>query len=88
MQQGLCSNLTHLWATLDFVPPLRSIGDGRGYVATRATCGPSLILPSALKHWGPPRQQGLCSHVSNLWATSDFVPCCEVFRTRQAAGVI
>ena len=24
---------------------------GKGYVATRPTCGPPLILPPALKHW-------------------------------------
>ena len=43
------------------------------HVATGPTYGPLLILSPALKHWGPPRQQGLCSHPAHLWATSDFV---------------
>ena len=47
---------------------------GRGYVATLPTCGPPLILPPALKRWGPPRRQGLCSHLAHLWATSDSAP--------------
>ena len=38
-------------------------------------CGPLLILSLALKRWGPPRRQGLCSQLAPLWATSDFVPC-------------
>ena len=29
-----------------------------GYVATLATCGPLLIVPRALKRWGPPRLMG------------------------------
>ena len=45
-----------------------------GYIATLPTCGPLLILPPALKRWGPPRRQGLCSHLARLWATSDFAP--------------
>ena len=27
-----------------------------------------------LKRWGPPRRQGLCSHVAHLGATSDSAP--------------
>ena len=30
----------------------------RGYVATLPTCGPLLILPPALKRWGPPGGRG------------------------------
>ena len=31
----------------------------KGYnAATRPTCGPLLILPPALKRWGPPRRHG------------------------------
>ena len=36
-----------------------------------------LILLPALKWWGPPRRQGLCSHLAHLWATSDFAPRSE-----------
>ena len=54
--------------------PLGTPQGGRGYVATRPTCGPLLILFPALKRWGPPRRQGLCSNLAHLWATSDFVP--------------
>ena len=32
--------------------------------------------------------QGLCSHLAHLWATSDFVPCCEAVGIPQAAGVM
>ena len=32
---------------------------GRGYVATRPTCGPLLILPPALMRWGPPKAAGV-----------------------------
>ena len=28
----------------------------------------------ALKRWGPPRLQGLCSHLAHLGATSDSAP--------------
>ena len=76
-RQGLCSHLAHLWATSDSVPWLYSGGEppgGRGYVATLPTCGPLLILPPALKRWGSPRRQGLCTHLAHLWATSDSVP--------------
>ena len=38
------------------------------------TCGPPLILPPALKRWGPPRRQGLCSHLAHLWATFVLPP--------------
>ena len=54
---------------------------GRGYVATLPTCGPLLILPPALKRRGPPRRQGLCSHVAHLWATSDSAACSEAVGT-------
>ena len=43
-------------------------------MATFPTCGSPLILPPALKRWGPPRWQGLCSHLAHLWATSDSAP--------------
>ena len=33
-----------------------------------------MILPPTLKRWGPPRRQGLCSHLAHLWATSDSAP--------------
>ena len=49
----------------------------RGYVATLPTCGPLLIVPPALKRWGPPRRQGLCSHLAHLWATFASAPRCE-----------
>ena len=50
------------------LPP--GVGDpgGRGYVATRPTCGPLLILSPALKRWGPPTRQGLCSQSAHLWS--------------------
>ena len=38
------------------------------------TCGPLSILSPAMKHWGPPRRQGLGSHCAHMWAISDFVP--------------
>ena len=36
-----------------------------------------MILPPALRRWGPPRRQGLCSHLAHLWATSDSAPRSE-----------
>ena len=71
-RQELCSHPAHLWATSDSAPPLLSGGEppgGTGYVATRSICGPPVVLPPALKRWGPPRRQGLCSHPAHLWAT-------------------
>ena len=75
-----CPLVGHLYVC----PPLSSGGDplgGKGYVATLPLCGPALILPPALKRWGPPRRQVLCSHSANLWATSDFAPHCEAVGT-------
>ena len=49
-----------------------SSASGRDYVATRPTCGPPLILSPALKRWGPPRRQGLCSwHRCWPWPCQD-----------------
>ena len=35
------------------------------HLATLPTCGPLLILSPALRRWGPPRRQGLCSHLAH-----------------------
>ena len=43
-------------------------------VAIGSIYGPFLI---SLKRWGRLRRQGLCSHLTHLWDTSDFVPCYE-----------
>ena len=32
------------------------------------------LLSHALKRWGIPRPQGLCSRSTPLWATADFLP--------------
>ena len=58
-----------------------------GYVANFPTCGPPLILPPVLKRWGPPRRQGLCSHLADLWATSDSALRSEAVGTPQAQGL-
>ena len=60
----------------------------KGYVATLPTSGPLLILPPALKRRGSPRRQGLCSHLTHLWATSDSAPCSEAVGIPQAVGVV
>ena len=55
-RQGLCSHPAHLWATSDFVPRSEVLGTplgGTGYVATKPTCGPLLILTPTLKRWAP-----------------------------------
>ena len=54
-----------------------------GYVATLPTCELFLILPAALKRWGPPRCQALCSHFAHLWAISDCAPRCEAVGPRR-----
>ena len=124
-RKGLFSHLAHLWATSDMPPPLTcpplpnggpqpcgrgyvatlptcgpllmlppsrgSDGDplgGKGYVATLPTCGPSLILAPAQKRRGTRRRQGLCSHLTHLWATSDAAPRSEAEGIPQAAGVM
>ena len=79
-RQGFWSHLAHLWPTSDSAPCSEALGvprGGRGYVATLPTCGPLLILPPALKRWGPLRRQGLCSHLAHLRATSDSAPRSE-----------
>ena len=89
-RQGLCSHIAHLWATSDCAPRREAVGTppgGRGYVATLPTCGPLLILPPALKRWGPPIRQGLCSHLTHLWSTSDFAPRCEAVGTPRRQGL-
>ena len=55
-------------------------------MATLPTCGPPMILTPALKQWGPPRRQGLCSHLAHLWATYCFAPRFEAVGTPQAAA--
>ena len=45
-------------------------------------------MPPALKRWGPPKGQGLCSHLAHLWATSDSAPRSEAVGTPQTAGVM
>ena len=52
------------------------------------TWGPPVILPPALKRWGPPRRQGLCSHLAHKWVTSDSVPYVEAVGTPEAARVM
>ena len=89
-QQGLCSQCTHVWATSDFVLRCEALGNppnGRDYVANPPTRAPLLILSSAVKCWGAPKQKGLCSQSTHLRATSDFVPCFEALGTPQMAGL-
>ena len=57
-------------------------------MVTLPTCGPLLIVPHALKRWGPRRRQGLCSHLAHLWATYDSAPRSEAVGTARAAGVM
>ena len=80
---GLCSHPAHLWATTNFAPRCEAVGTpgGSGYEANRPTCGPLLILPPAVKRWGPSRWQGLCSHLDHLWAAADSTPRSEAVGT-------
>ena len=67
-----------------FCPPFWSGGDppgGKGYVASLHTCEPLRILAPALKRWGTPRSQGLCSHLAHLGATNDYLPRSEALGT-------
>ena len=57
-------------------------------MAIGPTCGPLLISPPALKNWGTRSRQGLCSHPSQLWATSDFVPRAEALGTPGGRGYV
>ena len=56
-------------------------------MTTLPTCGPPLLPPPALKRWGPPGQQGLCSHLAHLWATCESAPRSEAVATPQAVWV-
>ena len=38
------------------------------------TCGPLLILSPALKHWGAPGREALCSHEAYMWPVCDLAP--------------
>ena len=91
-RQGLSSHLAHKWATSDLAPRSKAEGipEAAGrcpQVATLPTSGPLLILPPALKRRGPPRRQGLSSHLAHKWATSDSSPRSEAEGTPEAAGV-
>ena len=57
-------------------------------MATLPTCGPLLIVPPALKRWGPQRRRGLCSHLAHLWAYYDSAARFEAVGTPKAAGVM
>ena len=56
-------------------------------MATLPTTRPLLILPTALKRWGSPRQQGLDSHLAHKWATFVSAPRTEAEGMPEAAGV-
>ena len=80
-----------MWALSDFVLRFEASGippNGRGYVATRPSYDPLLILYPSLKCWGPPTWQGLCSPEAHLWASCDFIPCSETLGSPQMAGVM
>ena len=47
---------------------------------------PLVILPPALKRWGPPRRLGVSSHLVHLWANSYSAPRFEAVGTPEAAG--
>ena len=58
----VCSHPAHLWATSDSAPHSDAVGTpqgGGGYVATWPTSGPPLIVPPALKWWGPLKAAGV-----------------------------
>ena len=76
-RQGLCSHRADLWAIFDCVPCSKAVGILRAVRVMQPpgpTCRPPLILTSALKRWGPLRQQRLCSHPAHLWANSSPPP--------------
>ena len=50
--------------------------------------GPLLIWAPALRRWGSPRRQSLCSHLAHKWATSDFAPRSEVVGIPEAVGLM
>ena len=52
------------------------------------TCGPLSILFPAMKHWGPPRRQGLGSHYAHMWAISAFVPVQSIGDPRDGRGCV
>ena len=90
-RQGLCSHGAHLWATSDLFPRYAAVGTslgGKGYVGTLPSFGPPPILLPAVKRWGPPRRQGLCSHLAHLWATTVSAPAFEAVGIPQAARVM
>ena len=45
------------------------------------------FLSLALKRYGSPRRQGLCSHPARLWASFDFVPCYEALGAPRRQGL-
>ena len=59
-----------------------------GYVANPPTSGPSLILSPAVKDWGPPIWQGLCSQRATCGPLLIKLPGCEAFGNPQMAGVM
>ena len=58
-----------------------------GYVATLPICGPLVILPPALKLWGTPRQQGICSYLAHLWVRFDFGPALKWWGPNRRQGL-
>ena len=57
-------------------------------MATLPIWGPLLSYSPALKRRGSPRRQGLCSHLADLWATSELVPRSEAEGLPKTAGVM
>ena len=56
-------------------------GGGGGLQPAQPRLGTPPMLAPALKRWGPPTRQGLCSHLAHLWATSDSAPRSEAVGT-------
>ena len=81
-ERGATSEVAHKWARCLHNPCC--LGGPHRFRAGGRIEGCPQVGKVALKRWGPPRQQRLCSHLAHVWATSDCAPLSEAVGTPKA----
>ena len=89
----LCSQSTHLRATANFLLHSKVLGTSETPQLARGTTNLPTGVPlpgfsPTLKLCGIPRQQGLCSHSAQVWATANLLSHSKTLESPQTARVL